>query len=78
MSVVYGEIDKSIRNRYRGRWLVCPKGHLNSPNAKICDKCGSTDLLKEDIRNIHGLIYNANHNQIYNANHNHNVVKNRG
>jgi ribosomal protein L40E len=52
----YGEMDKNLRNRYRGHWLVCPKGHLNSPNAKMCDKCGSTNLVKEDRRNTNDLL----------------------
>jgi ribosomal protein L40E len=51
----FGEMDQELRRKYRGRWLVCPKGHLNSPMAKECAKCGSTDLVREDMRNTHDL-----------------------
>lgn len=44
---IMGEIDLSLKNRYWSNWLVCPKGHMNSPNAKVCWKCGSDKLVRQ-------------------------------
>lgn len=43
------EIDQNLKNRYWSNWRVCPKGHLNSPNAKVCWKCGSDKLERRKI-----------------------------
>lgn len=32
--------DDRVRLRHLGEWKTCPNGHLNSPNAKQCWKCG--------------------------------------
>ena len=32
-------VDAELRHKHQN-WLACPKGHLNSPNALVCWKCG--------------------------------------
>lgn len=43
-----GELDNNITAMYREQWQKCPKGHLNSPNAHICWKCGEPILKKRE------------------------------
>ena len=31
---------EDVEKTTSGRWKICKKGHSNSPNAKICWKCG--------------------------------------
>lgn len=35
-------VDKELRAKNPKRWRRCPKGHLNSPVALVCWKCGLT------------------------------------
>lgn len=35
-----GKLDQRLRKKYGDQWIPCPKGHLNSPNAEVCWKCG--------------------------------------
>lgn len=40
-----GSMDKAFVRKYGGQMKKCSKGHLNSPNAKKCWKCGE-ELVK--------------------------------
>jgi ribosomal protein L40E len=33
-------IDEALMLKYRWAMKLCSKGHFNSPNAKVCWKCG--------------------------------------